>query len=98
MVLNLRGLLRIKIMSIQGPGDPGTVWLSVTLAVITAVLFWRGNANGKAVSGLSSSISYPPPLQAHSRANRNNPEHLLFAGRVALGGKKIHSNFYGHCF
>lgn len=51
-------------MNIEGPGDPGTVWLSVMLAVITPVLFWRENAKGEAAIGLSNQLSYLPPFCA----------------------------------
>lgn len=65
----------MKIMNIEGPGDPGTVWLSI----MVAALFWRRNAKGQAAHVLAERHFLPSTTLGTCRADGNNPEHLLFA-------------------
>lgn len=73
----------MKIMNIEGPGDPGTVWLSVTVAA----LFWRRNAEGQAAHGLSEWCFLPSTTPVTHRTDGNNPEHLSFASRKLWEGE-----------
>lgn len=64
-------------MNVEGPGDPGTVWLSAMVAEITPVLSCRENARGEAATGLSKQRFLPAPLQPGS-------EPQLGAGKLFL--------------
>lgn len=59
MAPNPRACLRIKIMNAEGPGDPGTVWLSGLVAEITPGLSCRENAREKLPLASPSSGSSP---------------------------------------
>lgn len=60
-------------MNIKGPGDAGTAWLSVMVAVITPVLFWRRDAKGEAAIGLSEQRFLSTTTPGAPWANGNNP-------------------------
>lgn len=54
-------------MNIEGPGDPGTVWLSVPSARVLQPLS-GGAAKGEAAAGLPQAAFSTLPLGAHSGA------------------------------
>lgn len=83
-------------MTIRGPGDAGTAWLSEMVAVITPALFWRREQGRSCHWPLQAAF----PVLNHSRAHPGPMETTLniscfLGGGASFGRGKIHSNFYG---